>query len=719
MKTLSVIVRSRFTFRFPVLFLLVARVAQAQFTYTTNNGTITITRYTGPANSVSVPAAINGLPVTGIAEYAFSYGYYGWNLTHLTIPDTVTNVSELALYDCAGLSTISVDPLNPAYSSVDGVLFNHEQTILVQYPGGRTGSYTIPNSVTAIGKWAFNWCLNLTEIAVPAGVTNIGVSAFTACVSLANITVDAMNPVYSTLDGVLFSKDQTTLMYYPLNRNRNYTVPNSVTSIADAAFEGHSKLAEVTMGDSVTNIGMNAFYSCEQLTNVVLGDGVATIGDQAFLGCRNLTNVAMGNSVTSLGQGVFWLCSSLQSLLLPDSVINVGSYAFAECSSLTNLVFSSSVNSIEPFALYRCNKLTTIEVPNSVRRIGASAFEYCSSLTNISLGTNISNIDMAAFRYCVSLADVTVPTAVTNIGDQAFAGCHALTSFMIPANAARLGDWAFSSCTSLTNVTIPASVTNMGNSAFAGCRSLTTISVDALNAVYSSLDGIVLNTNRTELILCPEGKSGTYIIPDTVTTIRSNAFRNCAELTSITMLENAVVIGDAAFSGCRNLTNVVVGKNTANIGYRAFENCSLTAVAIPASVTNFGAWVFAYCYGLRGVYWSGNAPAVPSSAFYNTGATIYYLPGTTGWGATFAGRPTALWKPRILTSDGSFGVRTNQFGFNISWSSGMNVAIDACTDLANPVWTSLQTNTLASDTVYFGDLQWTNDPTRFYRLRWP
>ena len=719
MKMLYRIVRSRFAFGFPVLLFLVASVAQAQFTYTTNNGTITITRYTGPADSIFVPAAINGLPVTGIAQYAFSYGYYGWNLTHLTIPDTVTNISELALYDCGGLSTISVDPLNPAYSSADGVLFNHEQTVLVQYPGGRAGSYTVPASVTALGKWAFNWCLNLTEIALPASVTNIEVSAFTACASLANITVNAMNPVFSSLGGVLFNRDQTTLIYYPKNGNGSYTVPNSVTSIADEALEGHSRLGEITMGDSVTNIGRNAFYSCEILTNVVVGTGVSSISDGAFLGCRKLTTVSLGSGVASLGQGAFHLCDSLQSLVLPDSCTKIGSYVFAECSSLTNLVFGGSVNNIEQSALYRCNNLTTVEIPDSVRSIGASAFEYCSSLTNISLGTNISNIDMAAFRYCVNLADVTVPTAVTNIGDQAFAGCHALTSFMIPANAARLGDGAFSSCTGLTNVTIPASVTNIGNSAFAGCRSLATIFVDALNPVYSSLGGIVLNTNRTELILCPEGKSGTYIIPDTVTTIRSNAFRNCAELTSITMLENVVVVGDAAFSGCRKLTNVVIGKNVAVVGNGAFVDCTFSAVTIPASVTNFGASVFAYCYGLREVYWRGNSIAVPSSAFYNTGATIYYLPGTTGWSATFAWRPTALWKPLILTGDGNFGMRTNQFGFNISWSSGMNVAIDACTNLVNPVWTSLQTNTLDNDTLYFSDPEWTNYPARFYRVRWP
>ncbi len=98
---------------------------------------------------------------------------------------------------------------------------------------------------------------------------------------------------------------------------------------------------------------------------------------------------------------------------------------------------------------------------------------------------------------------------------------------------------------------------------------------------------------------------------------------------------------------------------------------------------------------------------------------IYYLPGTTGWGPTFADRPTALWLPAMQTSDTSFGIQTNQFGFNIQWASGQTVVVEACTNLYNPNWQSLQTNTLTTGTSYFSDPQWANYPDRFYRLRSP
>ena len=100
-------------------------------------------------------------------------------------------------------------------------------------------------------------------------------------------------------------------------------------------------------------------------------------------------------------------------------------------------------------------------------------------------------------------------------------------------------------------------------------------------------------------------------------------------------------------------------------------------------------------------------------------ATVYYLPGTTNWGPTFGGRPTALWKPQVQSSDASFGVRTNQFGFNITWASGRVIVVEACTNLANHIWSPVGTNTLTGGSCCFSDPAWTNYPARFYRVRWP
>ena len=147
---------------------------------------------------------------------------------------------------------------------------------------------------------------------------------------------------------------------------------------------------------------------------------------------------------------------------------------------------------------------------------------------------------------------------------------------------------------------------------------------------------------------------------------------------------------------------------------------SLTSVTIPNSVTNIGVGAFAGCTSLTSVYFQGNAPSIGDYVFDgDKKTTVYFLPGTTGWATSFAGLPTALWTPQVQTTDATFGVRSNQFGFTINWASGMTVVVEASTSLTNPVWSPLQTNTLTSGSWYFSDPQWTNYPNRFYRLRWP
>jgi hypothetical protein len=130
---------------------------------------------------------------------------------------------------------------------------------------------------------------------------------------------------------------------------------------------------------------------------------------------------------------------------------------------------------------------------------------------------------------------------------------------------------------------------------------------------------------------------------------------------------------------------------------------------------------FYYCVSFKGIYFNGNAPSLGGSYVFEgaTNATVYYLLGTTGWGATFGGRPTALWLPQVQTTDSSFGVRTNQFGFNITWASGKVVVVEACTNLGNPTWIPVGTNMLTGGSSYFSDPDWTNYPARFYRLRSP
>lgn len=168
-------------------------------------------------------------------------------------------------------------------------------------------------------------------------------------------------------------------------------------------------------------------------------------------------------------------------------------------------------------------------------------------------------------------------------------------------------------------------------------------------------------------------------------------------------------------------TNIVIPNTITNIGDEAFTRCYvLTNITIPSSVINIGSNAFSATESLTGVYFQGNTPSNGSDVFAGAdNVVVYYLPATTGWGPTFGDRPTALWRPLVVSAHPSFGVRTNEFGFNIAWASGMVIVVEASTNLADPIWLPLQTNMLSGDSLYYSDPQWTNYPGRFYRLRWP
>ena len=215
-------------------------------------------------------------------------------------------------------------------------------------------------------------------------------------------------------------------------------------------------------------------------------------------------------------------------------------------------------------------------------------------------------------------------------------------------------------------------------------------------------------------------------IPNSVTNIGSAAFAQCYGLTSVTIPNSVTSIGSYAFDWCIGLTNLTIGTSVTSIGSSAFSRCSgLTSVTVPNSVTSIGNNAFHYCSGLKTVCFLGNAPGagIDSTVFDgDNAATVYYLPGTTGWGLTFDGLPTALWfvpNPLILNNTPGFGVQTNQFGFTISWATNISVVVEGCTNLVNPVWTPVTTNALVNGTNYFSDSKWTNYPARFYRLRSP
>ena len=463
-----------------------------------------------------------------------------------------------------------------------------------------------------------------------------------------------------------------------------------VISIGIGAFDG-SSLISVTIPNAVTSLGVRAFFECYSLTNVTIGSGVTSIGDSAFSGCYSLTNITLGSGVTSIGDYAFSGCTSLTNIMVDP--LNP---AF---SSVAGVLFNQSQTTL---LQYPAGKVGGYTIPNSITTIADSAFAFCSGLTSITIPNRVTSIGDSVFSGC-GLTSITIPNSVTNIGDDAFGGCTSLTRVTIPNSVTSIGDFAFFYCTSLTNVTIGNNVTSIGDRAFYYCSSLTAINVETNNPVYSSMSGVLFDKSQTTLIEYPaDNVATTYAIPNTVTSI-----------------------GDLAFFHCTSLTNVIITNSVTNIGDFAFFYCtSLTNVTIPNSVSSIGDGAFDGCNSLTSLYFQGNAPSLGGVyVFYDDNSpTIYYLPGTTGWGSTFDGMPTALWAlpyPLILTSTPNFGAPTNQFGFTVSWATNLSVVIEASPDLGNPKWSPVTTNALNGGTFQFTDPQWTNYPARFYRIRSP
>jgi hypothetical protein len=261
----------------------------------------------------------------------------------------------------------------------------------------------------------------------------------------------------------------------------------------------------------------------------------------------NLTSIVMPTSITSIGRYAFYFCTGLTGkLTIPNSVKSIGDYAFSTCQGLTgSLTIPNSVTSIGEGAFDNCMGLTgSLTISNSVTSIGDGAFANCWSLSgSLTIPNSVTSIGANAFWNCIGFTgSLTIPNSVTSIGDNAFIGCYGFTgSLTIPNSVISIGDYAFD-CSGLTgSITIPNSVTSIGDYAFIGCIGISIIQVDNNNPNYSSNDGILYNKDKTILIQCPAGKSGSLTIPNSVTSIGSVAFSNCTGLISINVVSQIPV----------------------------------------------------------------------------------------------------------------------------------------------------------------------------------
>ena len=675
------------------------------------DGTVEITGYAGNSATCVIPDEIDGKKVTKIGENAFRDRT---ELTSVTIPDGVTYIVDCAFFGCTLLETV-----------------------------------TIPNSVTDICWRAFYDCVSLKEVTIPASVTNIQDYAFgyyydsdsseTKKVDgfKINYVKNTYGHYYATENG--FS-DEACLLTNELNDGTleiSKYVGNSATS-ATYVIPGEIN------GKKVTKIGDNAFIDCTELTSVTIPDGVTSIDEAAFLCCTSLTSVTIPDSVTSIKSKAFFNCTSLKSVTIPASVTNIGDYALGyyeiyntdSCEWEQYKVDGFKINYVKNtyghmYALkngftdeaclltnelddgtleitkYAGNSATCV-IPSEidgkkVTEIGDSAFKGCTELTSITIPDGVTGIGNKAFSDCTSLETVTIPASVTYVRDSAFYGCTSLKSVTIPESVTYIGGYAFAECYSLKYADIPANVSGIGLSPFCNCRSLENINIDEANKWYTTVDGVLYDKDKTELINYPAGKKdSSYVIPEGIRTIREKAFYGCLNLCELTIPDSVTEIESGAFEcsslisdeygtikyvdgwvvGSGHTANVVLKDGTRGIAFEAFscdeiiekvtmpdtvkyinayafENCTnLSEVLLSSSLENIESGVFFNCMKLADIVIPDSVISITSDAFYNTA-----LLDKQNTPVKYAGKwvIAAEDRDKIVIKDGTKGIANNAF----------------------------------------------------------
>ena len=419
-----------------------ATVDGYKYAYTVNaDGNATITDFLGPVASTStgsyditIPEKLDDHPVTGLGESSFS-GTYS--------PDHPKNNTLLSF--CNQIQSV-----------------------------------TIPESVTSIGKSAFEDCSNLDSLTIKGVATSIGAYAFGSCTSLTSLSL--VGSFQTIGDYAFVSCGMTSL-----------TIDATITSIEKYAFSSRF-LTSLSLTGNVQEIGDYAFANCTSLTSLSLTGNVQKIGDYAFYYCPSLKTVTLPKSLTSIGLLAFGSCTSLDSIEIPGTVTEIGGFAFSN-SGLTSVKIDEGVQSTGANMFYDCDNLATVKLPESLTTIADGSFASCSNLNHVKIPARVTCIGNNAFANCTSLSEITLRDGVKTIGANAFFSCRGLTSITLPDSVTDIGKGAFWYCSNLESITIPENVTAIKPDTFSWCFSLKDITLPA-----------GLTSFQDELTRCPAGR---------------------------------------------------------------------------------------------------------------------------------------------------------------------------------------------------------------------
>lgn len=576
------------------------------------------------------------------------------NVTTLTIGVDVPYFDIATVFTASRLLNLTIVSENKSFSKDEyGLIYDYNKTQIAFYPANvEIDEYTVPNSLTTIGKNVFSG-KGITTVNIGPNVTSIGENAFKNCTNLTTVNFTGTRTAEQTLTigaGAFASTKLTSV-----------ALPEQLTVIGENAFSG-TELTSLELPSTVTTIGAGAFAGSKMAyTSVTLNEGLTTVGEGAFTGAPLKTfhisstvtdygtlkgfetletiTVAANNANFSANGGVLYNkdqtiiilcpanCGGVDGVLtIPANVTEIAANTFQNNKQIKTLTFEARTTNIKIGAdAFGGSVIETVVLPNGFTEIAEGMFKNCTSLTKVEIPTSVTKIKANAFVGCTNLATLdfkdidaevsdTVPglefdAEVASSGGsggrpgglvrpgqstksygEMFTGCNSLTTFKFPARTTGISPNMFKGCTALTTVTnFPTCVTEIPKDIFNGCTSLSTFEFkDIDNSMITKVDSGAF-ANASLLT--------SIRLPDTVTTIAVNSFGTAGAFTGVPFetfyVPASITDLKTILQGITTLTSVVFAEGEAckltTIPAEAFKGCTgLTSIRIPASVKTLG-----------------------------------------------------------------------------------------------------------------------------------